>query len=115
MGSVVPWLTFRGLPTDRLEGFSADLRLTFRGLPAEGLWFRTRETASFPIPRPGTNEALGWLPQEGLSWAAPGFSNRGDTLLGFVVCFLDANLVGNVATIAASLAFRGTSTWVVGC
>ena len=108
-------MTFRGLPSERHEVFSANHRLTFRGLPAEGLWFRTRETASFPIPRAGSNEALGWLPQEGLSWAAPGFSNWGDTLPGFVVCFLDANLVGNVATIAASLAFRGTSTWVVGC
>ena len=37
MGPVGPRLTFRGLSTDRLEVFSADLRLTFRGLPAECL------------------------------------------------------------------------------
>ena len=39
MASMVPWLTFRGLPMDRFEVYSADPRLTFRGLPAEGLGF----------------------------------------------------------------------------
>ena len=46
MGSVVPWLTFRGLHTDHLEVFSADHGLTFRGLPAEGLGVLPHEAAS---------------------------------------------------------------------
>ena len=35
-GVLFPWLTLRGLYTDRLEAFAADHRLAFRGLPAEG-------------------------------------------------------------------------------
>ena len=69
MVSVVPWLTMRGLHTNRLEVFSRDLRLTFRGLPAEGLVVRPNEAASFPLPPASTNGALSGLPQEGLSWA----------------------------------------------
>ena len=76
MGSVVPWLTFRGLHTDRLEGFSADHRLSFRGLPAEYLGVLPREAASFSLPLACTNEVLFALPQEVLSWEAPGLSIR---------------------------------------
>ena len=46
VGSVVPWLTFRGLPADCLEVFSADHGLTSRGLPAEGLGALPHEAAS---------------------------------------------------------------------
>ena len=81
MASVYPWLTLRGLHTDRLEGFSADLRLTFRGLPAEGLGVHTHVVASFPFPPASTNGVLGLLPQEGLSWAARGTSSPKDRVV----------------------------------
>ena len=67
---MVPWLTFRGLHTDRLEGFSADHRLAFRGLPAEGLGDCSREAASLPIVHVRTDKVLSWLRQEVLSEAA---------------------------------------------
>ena len=84
MGSVFPWLTIRGLHTDRLEvSGDADRRLTFRGLTAEGLGVRTREAVSFPFPPASTNGVLGSLPQEGLSWAARGTSSpRGGLVRG---------------------------------
>ena len=84
MGSVVPWLTFRGLHTDRLEVFSADHRLTFRGLSAEGLGVETRETPSSSAPPAGTPGVLGLPPQEGLSWAAHGTANRDELVLEVV-------------------------------
>ena len=85
MGSVLPWLTLRGLHTDRLEGFSADLRLTFRGLPAEDLVVRTDEAASFPLPPASTDGVLSGLQQEDLSWAGHGTSSCRDGLLGETV------------------------------
>ena len=39
MGSVVHWLTFRGLHADRLEVFSADLWLNFRASPQSASGF----------------------------------------------------------------------------
>ena len=54
MGSVVHWLTLRGLHTDRQEVFSMDHRLTFRGLAAEGLGDHSREAASPPTTPAGT-------------------------------------------------------------
>ena len=114
MGSVVPWRTLRGLHTDRLEVFSADLRLTFRGLPAEGLVVRTSEAASFPLlhRRTSTNEVLSGLPQEGLSWAGLGTSNPGNGLLGktgagsFPVSDLP-NSMGATAGVGAALGIFG--------
>ena len=79
--AVVPWLTFRGLHTDRLEGFSADHRLTFRGLPAEGLGDCSREAASRST-LVAANQGLLSSPQEGLSWAAQVISWPEGGLLG---------------------------------
>ena len=82
MASVVPWLTFRGLHTDRLEGFSAAHRLAFRGLPAEGLGDCSREAASLPTRQVGSSGVLSWMQQEGLSWAGRRVSDPCDGLSG---------------------------------
>ena len=80
---MVPWLTLRGLHTDRLEGFSAGHWLTFRGLPAECLGDRSHEAASFPFRRDDTSGVLDLRrPPDGLSLAARRDSNPMDGLLG---------------------------------
>ena len=48
-------MTFRGLPADCHEVFSADHRLTFRGLPAEGLGAQTHEATSPSTPPAGAS------------------------------------------------------------
>ena len=102
---MVPRLTFRGLPMDRLEVFSADLRLTFRGLPAEGLGVLPPEAASCKTRLDGTGEVLGLLPQEVLSWAAHGTSNPRALLLGGSVA--SRFPVSGLGDTAASAAARG--------
>ena len=80
---MVPWLTLRGLHTDRHEVFPADHWLTFRGLPAECLWVLPHEAASFPFRRDGTSGVLDLRrPPDGLSLAARRDSNPMDGLLG---------------------------------
>ena len=111
---MLPWLTFRGLHTDDLEGFSADHRLTFRGLPAEGLGDCSREAASRST-LVAANQGLLSSPQEGLSWAAHRFPNLGGLLLGSTVpCFLP--LVGlrqNAAAIVEATGSLG-GIWAAG-
>ena len=83
MGSVVPWLTLRGLHTDRLEVSSADHWLTFRGLPAGCLGDRSHEAASFPFRRDGTSGVLDRRrPPDGLASAGRRDSNPMDGLSG---------------------------------
>ena len=113
MTSVVPWLTLRGLHTDRLEGFSADHRLAFRGLPAECLVVRTHEAASFSIPLACTGGGHGWLPQEGLSWAGYGTSNPRDLLVRGLAASQVSECRGNSAAIFPAPLFFG-NFWEVG-
>ena len=109
MRSVVPWLTFRGLHTDRLAGFSADLRLTFRGLPAECLGVLPHDAASFSLPPASTNMGLSMLPQVVLSWAANGTSCPREGVLGdnAAGCFPISDLHENMDGTA-------TAGWVLG-
>ena len=46
---MVPWLTLRGLHTDRREGFSADHRLAFRASPLSASWFESLRLPRFPF------------------------------------------------------------------
>ena len=86
MASAFPWLTLRGLHTDRLKGFSADHWLTFRGLPAECLRVLPHEAASFPPRHVGTSGVLDRRPpQGGLSSAGRRDSSPMDGLLVAVV------------------------------
>ena len=55
---MVPWLTLRGLHTDRHEVFSADHRLTLRGLTAEGPGVLPHEAASSSLPHGCANGEL---------------------------------------------------------
>ena len=113
LGSVIPWLTLRGLRTDHLEGFSADHRLAFRGLPAEGLGVHTYGAPSFSIPSASTNEVHEWLPQEGLSLAAHGTSNPMDVLVGGLAASQVSECRGNSAAIFPAPLFFG-NFWEVG-
>ena len=106
---MVPWLTFRGLPTYRLEVCSADLRLTFRGLPAECLGILPPEAASCKTLLDGTIGVLGLPPQEGLSLAAHGTSNPRALLLGgsFVSSLPISGCRGNPVANAAARGLLG--------
>ena len=108
---MVPWLTFRGLRTDHLEGFSADHRLTFRGLPAECLLDLSHEAAA-RSRLVATNGALLSWPQEVLSRARPGLSNPRDLAMGVVASFFPIlDLCKNRAAMARG--FFGTF-WAAG-
>ena len=105
---MVPWLTFRGLHTDRLEGFSAGHWLTFRGLPAEGLGDRSREAASFPTHHVGTAGVLcRRRPQDGLVSAGRRDSSPRGRFLGLPVArsFLISDFRKNTASLAVGRTF----------